>query len=812
MRSIRWTITLITILVILTSVISVSVASQIIIRNETDAISVDTMNFINDGTDRLLENYFQGIQNSVEIVANIAVDDLDSVFLVENGVIRSDEEDSYRSPEQIEDLDSYLREYCQKLQILFSGAADNTQGIISYFYCISPDVSSNEHGFFYMKKGKTGLIEQPPLDATNLQPNEDLGGTWYDVAVAMGAPGWLGPYICQGQWVCSYMVPIYDAGMLIGVMGVDISCESLADLVEDIRLYKTGYVCLMDANGRVIYHPDMPIGSPIDQLEEKSKSEILQEDNSKGRLIRYSVDGERRQLSFSTLSNGMKVACVVPVDEVNNSWTKLMWDTSIIAIVIIIVFVTLIFFMMGVITWPLKQLTEASQKLAESDYNVDLTYQSKNEIGVLTSSFRKMRDQIRKNIDDLNHQLFYDRLTDLPNMRRFFTIAGQERDALKEAGKEPVMVYLNIIGIRNYNHQNGFKQGDKLIMDFAQILLRNFGVERVCRLAADQFAALADGAEVEEILALVLNECETAMDGKRLPIRVGIYPDSLERVDTDVACDRAKYAADKKKGEISSSITYYDEEMLKRTEIDHHIIHNLDRALEEGWVKVYYQPIVRSEDEELCDEEALARWIDPELGFLSPAYFIPALEQSKLIYKLDLYIVDQVLKKLNQQKETGTKIISQSINLSRMDFESCDVVEEIRRRVDDAGIDRSMISVEITESVIGGDFEFMKGQIARFQELGFPVWIDDFGSGYSSLDVLHQIRFDLIKFDMRFMEKFDEGDGGKVILTHMFNMAMGLGLETLCEGVEEADQVEFLRQAGCAKIQGYYYGKPTPFE
>ncbi len=198
MRSIRWTITLITILVILTSVISVSVASQIIIRNETDDISVDTMNLINDGTDRLLDNYFQGIQNSVEIIANIAVDDLDSVFLVENGVVRPDEEESYRSPEQIEALDSYLREYCQKLQILFSGVADNTQGIISYFYCISPEISSNEHGFFYMKKGKTGLIEQPPLDATNLQPNEDLGGTWYDVAVAMGAPGWLGPYICQG--------------------------------------------------------------------------------------------------------------------------------------------------------------------------------------------------------------------------------------------------------------------------------------------------------------------------------------------------------------------------------------------------------------------------------------------------------------------------------------------------------------------------------------------------------------------------------------------------------------------------------------
>ena len=354
--------------------------------------------------------------------------------------------------------------------------------------------------------------------------------------------------------------------------------------------------------------------------------------------------------------------------------------------------------------------------------------------------------------------------------------------------------------------------GDKLIIDFSKIIAKHFGKDRVCRFSGDRFTAVAEEDKVDEIIQKVLDECKTADNGKDLPIRVGIYPNRLDNVDVNVACDRAKFAADQRKGELSSTVTYYDEEMLKRSEINIHIIQNLDKAIEEEWIQVYYQPIVRASNGKICDEEALARWIDPELGFLSPGFFIPALEEYKLIYKLDLYVLEHVLKKMKKLKELGFHVVPQSINLSRMDFESCDIVEEICKRVDAEGIDHSMISIEITESVIGERFDFMKEQIARFRSLGFPVWMDDFGSGYSSLDVLHQLHFDLIKFDMRFMERFDEGEEGKIIVTELVNMAISLGMDTLCEGVELAEQAEFLKEIGCTRIQGFYYGKPIPFD
>ena len=139
-------------------------------------------------------------------------------------------------------------------------------------------------------------------------------------------------------------------------------------------------------------------------------------------------------------------------------------------------------------------------------------------------------------------------------------------------------------------------------------------------------------------------------------------------------------------------------------------------------------------------------------------------------------------------------------------------MEEIRRRVDDAGLDRSLLTIEITESIVGGDFDFIKEQVERFRALGFPVWMDDFGSGYSSLDVLQSMPVDLIKFDMRFMQQFNHGDKSKIILTELMKMAVGLGIDTVCEGVERADQAEFLRDNGCSKLQGYYYARPMPLE
>jgi len=424
---------------------------------------------------------------------------------------------------------------------------------------------------------------------------------------------------------------------------------------------------------------------------------------------------------------------------------------------------------------------------------------------------RVLKDAIHR--DSLMYSNTYDTLTGLPNLSYFFQLSESGRDAMISEGRQPAMVYFDLNGMKAFNSKYGFAEGDELLREFARLLVKHFGKESCGRFGQDKFIVYADNSGLKEKLETLFEECRSINCGRTLTVKAGVFL-KVRGVDLDagVAADRAKAAANSIEDTTVSAYRYFDDEMLARIDHEQYIIDRFDRALEEGWIQVYYQPIVRAANGCVCDEEALARWIDPEKGFMPPDEFIPILENAHLIYRLDLYMLDEILKKIRRSDDAGLYIVPQSVNLSRYDFESCDIVEEIRRRVDEAGVSHSKITIEITESVIGSDFEFMKAQVERFHELGFNVWMDDFGSDYSSLDFLQSIPFDLIKLDMRFMKQFYDSEKTKVILTELVRMALNLGLDTVTEGVEDEEQVEFLREIGCTKLQGYYFCRPISEE
>ncbi|MBR0268382.1 MAG: GGDEF and EAL domain-containing protein [Clostridia bacterium] len=405
----------------------------------------------------------------------------------------------------------------------------------------------------------------------------------------------------------------------------------------------------------------------------------------------------------------------------------------------------------------------------------------------------------------------YDALTGLPNLAWFFTRSEIEKARLQAENRQGVLLYIDLSGMKYFNHQNGFAEGDKLLKALANVLESVFGKENSCHIGADRFAAAATEELLPGQLERFRTEVLTMNDGNTLPVRVGVYSTAIEDVPISTAYDRAKMSCDAIRKTDVLTVNYYSAEVTETVRRKQYIEQNIDKAVKERWIQVYYQPIVRAMSQRVCNEEALARWIDPKEGFLSPAEFIPQLENAGLIYKLDLCVLEQVLEKMTKQAEEKLVVPPHSINLSRSDFETCDIVEEIRKRVDDFGIPRSKICIEITESVIGSDFDFMKEQVERFRGLGFPVWMDDFGSGYSSLDVLQSIEFDLIKFDMSFMRKLDQNENAKIILTELMKMATSLGVDTVCEGVETEDQALFLQEIGCSKLQGFYFCKPISY-
>ena len=411
-----------------------------------------------------------------------------------------------------------------------------------------------------------------------------------------------------------------------------------------------------------------------------------------------------------------------------------------------------------------------------------------------------------------NNDSSYHYLTGLPAMTRFFELATNSRDKLLSEGKSPVLLFLDFSGMKYYNSKYGFAEGNKLLIEFAKVLTKYFKNESCGHFGQDHFTAVTSLDKVEGILENLFKDCENLNDGKTIPIRVGIYKNETELVDASIASDRAKIACNTLRNTYVSSYVYFDESMLRTINHRQYIINNLDKAIKENWIKVFYQPIVRAVSGKVCEEEALARWIDPVKGMLSPADFIPVLENIKQIHKLDLYVVSEVIKKIKAQKQAGLHVVPQSVNLSRYDFETCDIVEEIRTLVDEASISRDLITIEVTESVIGSNFDYIKEQIEKFRAYGFAVWLDDFGSGYSSIDTLQSIPFDLIKFDMRFVQRLDDNPNSKIVLSDLIKMASSLNIDTVCEGIETEEQLHFLQDIGCSKLQGYYFTKPLSFE
>ncbi|MEE3332987.1 MAG: GGDEF and EAL domain-containing protein [Ruminococcus sp.] len=414
--------------------------------------------------------------------------------------------------------------------------------------------------------------------------------------------------------------------------------------------------------------------------------------------------------------------------------------------------------------------------------------------------------------ESLINTTYFDYLTGLPNMTYFFELAESWRKSHIENGGKAAMLFLDLCGMKYYNRKFGFSQGDNLLKAFAEILKKHFPQDACSRFSSDHFCVFTDAKNIETTLSSIFDEIAVSNDPKILPVRIGITISSDTDSDISGEFDKAKYACDSIRNTYLSKYCYYQDTMLTKTQNISYILDNLDRAIEERWIQIYYQPIVRVANGRVCDEEALSRWVDPVRGMINPDDFIPILEESNLIYKLDLYVTERVLEKMKKQANEGLYVVSSSINLSRSDFDTCDIVEEIRKRVDAAGIERNKINIELTESTLGNDFEYIKSQIDRFRELGFNVWMDDFGSGYSSLDVLQSIQFDLIKFDMRFMKEFYNGDKSKIILTELTRMAIALGIDTVCEGVETKDQADFLFEVGCTKLQGYYFCRPIPYE
>lgn len=408
-----------------------------------------------------------------------------------------------------------------------------------------------------------------------------------------------------------------------------------------------------------------------------------------------------------------------------------------------------------------------------------------------------------------------DALTGLLSRNAFHERA---RQVLHSDDNGLAIVWLNLDNFKMFNNRFGFDRGDEILKEIAVILNSIFSGENyknnlVARFSDDNFVVLTNWATVEFNIDTVQEYLYTLHENVTLRLRAGIYF-PFESEDIRISCDRAKLACDNIKKNHSVSSCMFHDGMSRELALQQYILDKFDSALKLNNIGILYQPIINLSSKKICEAEALARWNDPELGNISPGKFITTLEQYREIYKLDSFAVKKVCNDYRTRAEKNQPLIPVSINLSRLDFELCDIIGEIETAVTLNDIPRNMINIEITESINDEDTTVLNLGIEKFRALGYQVWMDDFGSGYSSLNVLKDYSFDTIKFDMKFLHGFDikKSEKAKYIISSNLSMARLMGMKALAEGVETSEQLEYLTSIGFDKAQGYYFGKPMKLD
>ena len=405
-----------------------------------------------------------------------------------------------------------------------------------------------------------------------------------------------------------------------------------------------------------------------------------------------------------------------------------------------------------------------------------------------------------------------DEVTGIANMNYF---RGQALEIMNKKDVDIntlIYLYFDIENFKMLNQKYGFWEGNTFLKNFADILKETFEDSIHAHFSNDNFVVLTKDIKIKDkVLSICKRVSEFDYDIK-LGIKVGAYKPINREVLPLIACDHARYACNTIKKHYNLAYCLYDQNMALNFQKKQYIINNFDAAIQNEYIKVFYQPVVNASNGKMCGLEALARWDDPKYGFLSPADFIPVLEEYRQIHKLDKCIWETVCRDIQNVSSQGMHPIPVSLNFSRLDFELMDTATVLEELVEKYKVNKHDLHIEITESALTDDMGVLQSSINKLKEDGFSLWLDDFGSGYSSLNVLKDYSFDVLKIDMNFLSSFDSNEKSKIILNMIIDLASSLGMYSLTEGVETEEEADFLARVGCGRLQGYYFGKPMPLD
>jgi diguanylate cyclase (GGDEF)-like protein/PAS domain S-box-containing protein len=422
-------------------------------------------------------------------------------------------------------------------------------------------------------------------------------------------------------------------------------------------------------------------------------------------------------------------------------------------------------------------------------------------------------------LERLDYLAYYDPLTDLPNRTFFFDRMSQELSTARESGRNLALVVGDLRRLRVINESFGRETGDALLRDIARRFKQSWPHEGlVGRIAADCVGGviidLKDATDAARLVEGPINSAITApfqIKGQELRFSmsfgIAVFPTDGHDAETlvknaDAALNRAK-----KEGE---HYLFYRPQMNAKVTENLLLGNKLRRALEKEEFVLHYQPKVDAQTNEVTGVEALIRWLDPDVGLIPPAQFIPLLEDTGMILEVGRWAIRQALRDYRDWQAQFTNAPRVAVNVSTIQLKQADFVEVIRAAISESGISGPCLDLEITESMFMEDIEENIAKLSAVQDMGVSVAIDDFGTGYSSLGYLAKLPVNALKIDRSFISTMADRPDSMTIVSTVISLAHALNLKVVAEGVESETQSRLLKLLSCDEIQGYHVGKPMP--
>ena len=485
MRSLRTRITVMTLCVVIVAVTTVAILSVVFIRKNERRDSDQLLLLLCETGERNLDYYFNSVQRSVERVASFAEDD-------------------------IEGLDNVtLGNHVKRVEEYFDEMASKTNGVLTYYYRIDPEVSDTVKGFWYTDLDGEGFREHAVTDITKYDTSDTSKLVWFTVPKYKGESIWLPPYITDNldKRVISYNVPIYWRGQFIGVIGIEIDYSVMAEQVDSIRLYENGYAFLSDSEGNLFYHPRIDVSS----LTPETMPVIPEGMLSDSTFVYYTFEGVKKEAAWLQLGNGMRLNVTVPVSETDGNWQALICNILILATEVLVLASIFTMLYTKRITKPLEELTEAANRIDANDYDIKLNYVEDDELGRLTKTFKHLAYNMRDHIEGLNRQIYVDSLTLVKNKGAFTAYIDELQDELDKGSCNTgfAIGVFDCDDLKLVNDAHGHDKGDLYIKTASHLICTVFSRSPVFRIGGDEFSVILRNEDFdsrEELTARIKKE------------------------------------------------------------------------------------------------------------------------------------------------------------------------------------------------------------------------------------------------------------------------------------------------------------------